>query len=200
MRRLLVLLVLLAAVPARGQAGYGGGAPRDGVVRTDVRRVYYDVEGRSEEDLLQAMSRGGPEWEGRRYFGLTTSEVRYAYWKVPAATGCDLEGIEVTSAITISLPKWRPMAGTPYALERSWRQFERALALHEDGHRRLLVEEAEQIRLVLAGLRTETCAEMDAKARQEVERVRDGYGALHRSYDARTEHGRTQGAQWPLGQ
>ena len=196
---LLACTLLLAAVPARAQAGYGGGTPRSGGARADVQRVYYQVQGRSEDDLLQAMLRVGPEWEGRRFFGLTTSEVRYAYWKTPSAAGCALTEIEVTSAITITLPQWRPMPGTPYTLERAWRQFERALGLHEDGHRQLLVEEAERIRLVLAGLRTPTCGEMDEMARQEVERVRQGYGAFHRSYDARTEHGRTQGAVWPLG-
>jgi predicted secreted Zn-dependent protease len=200
MRLLLcAFLALLPAGPVLAQ-GYGGGTSSHGIARADVQHRYYEVQGRTAADLLQAMLRGGPEWEGQRFFGLTTSEVRYAYGKTPTATGCDLTDIVVTSAIAIMLPQWRPLPATPYALERDWRQFERALRHHEDGHRRLLEQEAEQIRLVLAGLRTTTCETMDAEARGEVERVRQSFAGLHRSYDARTEHGRTQGALWPLGQ
>jgi predicted secreted Zn-dependent protease len=196
---LLLLAAFAMAAPVRGQAGYGGGMDSRGVARPSVQYFYYNVQGRSEADLLQAMLQSGPEWEGRRFFGLTTSEVRYAYVKVLTATGCDLTEVVVTSNITVTLPRWRPQPGTPYALERAWRQFERALRHHEDGHRRMLEEEAEQIRLVLVGLRTPTCDAMDETARHQVERVRRGYADLHRGYDARTEHGRTQGAQWPLG-
>src|SRR5690606_12396667 len=198
-RLFLAVLALLLAVPAYAR-GHGGGTPAHGVVRATTQHMYYEVQGRTEHDLLQAMLRGGPEWEGQRFFGLTTSEVGYSYAKVSAATGCDLAEIVVTSAITITLPRWQPLAGTPYALERDWRRFERALRHHEDGHRRLLEEEAEQIRTVLAGLRTPTCAAMDAEARREIEHVRRSFATLHRSYDERTDHGRTQGAQWPLGQ
>lgn len=198
-RLLLGLLAVLLAAPAYAQ-GYGGGTPAQGVVHANVQQHYYEVQGRSASDLLHAMLRSGPEWEGQRYFGLTTSEVRYAYTKVATATGCDLTDIVVTSNITVTLPQWRPLSGTPYALERDWRQFDRALRLHEDGHRQLLVQEAEQIRLLLAGLRTPACETMDGQARQEVEHVRQSFATLHRSYDERTEHGRTQGAFWPLEQ
>ena len=189
---------LLCSAPVQAQ-GYGGGAAASaGVVRANVQHRYYEVQGRSEADLLHAMLEAGPEWEGRRFFGLTTSDVRYSYWKTPTDTGCDLSDIVVTTAITITLPRWQSPRDTPYALERQWRQFERALRYHEDGHRRLLEEEADQIRLALAGLRTPMCDAMDAEAHAAVARVREGYGPRHRDYDGRTDHGRTQGAQWPL--
>jgi predicted secreted Zn-dependent protease len=190
-------VLLSASVQAQG---YGGGTPSNGVVQTTVQHRYYEVQGLSEADLLHAMLQEGPEWEGRRFFGLTTSDVRYSYWKTPTDTGCDLADIVVTTAVTITLPRWQPPRGTPYALERKWRQFERALRYHEDGHRRLLEEEADQIRLALATLRRPTCDGMDAEAHAAVQRVRAGYGTRHRGYDGHTDHGRTQGAQWPLPQ
>ena len=193
-----VLLVLLAAAPAAAQAGYGGGTDYDGEARARVQLRSYEVQGRSEGDLLQAMLRSGPEWESERYFGLTTSEVRYAYWKTPVAGGCELTGIVVTSAIMITLPRWEPRPGSPYALERAWRLFDRALRIHEDGHRRLIEEEGEQIRRALAALQTPSCDTMDGEAQRLVERIRQQYSELHHGYDRRTEHGRTQGAQWPI--
>lgn len=183
-------------MPARGQ-GYGGADDRGGV-RTDVRHRYYAVQGRSEADLLEAMRRSGPEWEGRRFFGLTASEVRYAYGRAARATGCALADLVVTMTITVTLPQRQPEQGVPPELERDWHLFEHALRLHENGHRRLLEEEAEQIRLALAGTRAPSCDAIDAEARQAVEQVRRSYATRHTDYDARTEHGGTQGARWPL--
>lgn len=193
---LLLLLFALAALPVRAQNSYPGGST--GYVHSDVRVQYYDIQGRSANDLLQGMLRGGPEWQGRRYFGLTNTEVRYSYTRVPTTTGCDLTDIEVRLAITITLPRWQPFSGTPYHLERAWHQFDRALQHHEAGHQRLAEEEGEMIRRTLVGMRTPTCEEMDAEAQQQVERVRATYNSLHRGYDSRTEHGRSQGAIWPM--
>ncbi|HLT48502.1 MAG TPA: DUF922 domain-containing protein [Rubricoccaceae bacterium] len=199
MRPLLVLLVLAAlARPASAQGGGVPGGVPGGVQRT-LEVVYYDVQGRSEQDLLQAMLRQGPSWEGHRYFGLTQSEVRYTYWKQESVTGCVLSNIAVYLKITVTLPRWQPTPGTPYAMERNWRQFERALRNHEDGHRRLAEEEAEMIRRMLTGLRAPSCAGVDALAEQQAAQIQQSYGGLNRAYDERTEHGRSQGALWPLG-
>ena len=193
---LFVLLCVLFVLPVQAQSAYPGGST--GIVRKDVRVQYYDIQGRSADDLLQAMLRQGPDWQGQRYFGLTNTEVRYSYERVPTTTGCDLSRIEVQLGITVTLPRWRPMPGTPYALERAWHQFERNLRGHEAGHQQLAEEEGEMIRRILAAVRTPSCETMDAEARRRVDEVRATYNDLHHGYDTRTEHGRSQGALWPM--
>lgn len=193
MRFLLVLLAALMAAPA--VVAQGGGVP--GAVQRTLDVVYYDFRARSEQDILQAMIRQGPTWEGQRYFGLTQSEVRYSYVRQESVTGCFLSNVSVQLKVTMTLPRWRPEAGVPYALERDWRQFERALRSHEQGHQRLAEEESEMIRRMLIALRAPSCAGIDDLARQQATRIQDTYSGLNRNLDAQTEHGRSQGAIWP---
>jgi predicted secreted Zn-dependent protease len=155
------------------------------------------VAGRSQADLLAAMQRWGPVWEGRRFFGLTNTELRYAYRHVSGGGRCHPDRVVVTLNVAVTLPRWGIPRGTPYALERDWRHFERALRGHEDGHRRLAEEEAAALRRVLIALRAPACDGLDAEAGQAARALRARYADAHREYDRRTDHGRAQGAAWP---
>lgn len=192
--RLLSLALLLAAAgvhaqPARPAADEG--------VRLALTTRYYDVSGRSAGDLLAAMQRLGPRQGSEAFFGLTNSELEYTYRYASVRGRCRTQNVVVTVGLTLTLPRWTIPRGTPYALERDWRRFERALRTHEDGHRRLAEDEAAALHRALATLSAPTCAALDTAARQQAESVRARYGTTHRTYDARTQHGRTQGAVWP---
>ena len=191
---LFFLLPLLSAWGAQAQTSARG----TGGVRLSEEIRYYDIVGRTENDLLQAMLRGAPLYEGTRYFGLTSTEVRYTYWKTPTSTGCDLTDVEVQLRVVTTLPRWRPYSGTPYEVERKWRSFDRALQIHENGHKQFALEEADMIWRALRGLRAPSCEAMDGEARRIATRIRDTYVLRHNAYDARTDHGSTQGATWPL--
>lgn len=191
---LFFLLSFLGALSARAQTSARG----TGAVHLSEEVRYYDIVGRTENDLLQAMLRGGPVSGGSRYFGLTSTEVRYTYWMTPTSIGCDLANIEVHLRVVTTLPRWRPYSGTPYEVERKWRSFDRALLIHENGHKQFALEEADMIRRALGGLRTPSCEAMDAEARDIASRIRDTYVLRHNAYDARTDHGTAQGAVWPL--
>ncbi|MDX1439009.1 MAG: DUF922 domain-containing protein, partial [Rubricoccaceae bacterium] len=111
---------------------------------------------------------------------------------------CSLRDIQVYLEVTITLPLWEPMSGTPFDVERAWRSFDRALRRHELGHKQLAMQEAEMIRRSLVGLRTSSCDTIDEEARAISGRIRQTYQNLHHDYDRQTDHGRTQGATWPL--
>lgn len=188
----------MASLGANSQTVRPVSTDDDGQVHVVENIRYYDITGRTEGDLLNGMVRLGPSWNGERYFGLTRTDVRYTYWKTPKPTGCDLTEIQVYLEVTVTLPRWQPMSGTPFQLERSWRSFDYALRQHELGHQRLAVEEAEMIRRSLASLRTASCNAIDAQARSQASRIRETYQSLHHDYDHHTDHGRTQGAVWPM--
>jgi predicted secreted Zn-dependent protease len=166
-------------------------------VRTTVDVHYYDVAGRSERDLLVAMQRSGPQWAGRRFFGLTNTALQYGYRHATDARSCRPLEVSILVEVTVTLPRWDRPAGTPYALDRDWRGFERALRGHEDGHRRLAEQEAATLDRELGVLRAPTCADLDAAANRLADAVRARFAARHHAYDRETEHGRSQGAAWP---
>jgi len=190
----LFLLSLLSTLGAQAQTSARG----TGAVHLSEEVRYYDIVGRTENDLLQAMLRGAPLYEGTRYFGLTSTEVRFTYRKASISTGCDLTDIEVYLRVVTTLPRWRPNRGTLYEVERRWRSFDRALRIHENGHKQFALEEADMIWRALRGLRTPSCEAMDAEARRIAVRIRDTYSFRQNAYDSRTDHGTTQGAVWPL--
>jgi predicted secreted Zn-dependent protease len=179
------------AQPARPAAAGGDG------VRLAVSVRPYEVTGRSAQDLLAAMQERGPRHGDRSFFGLTTSELRYAYRYGTRGGRCSADEVAVTVNLTVTLPQWTPPRGTPYALEREWRVFERALRGHEDDHRRIAEEEAATILRALGALRAPTCEALDAEARRQAEDIRARYAVVHQDFDRRTSHGRTQGAVWP---
>ncbi len=195
-RALLVLFLLpilgsastLAQTTARGT----------GSVHFDDQVRYYDINGRTERDLLQGMMTRAPMSEGTRFFGLTSTEVRYTYRRAETSIGCDLSDVQVYLRVVTTLPRWQPYSGIPYELERRWRSFDRSLQIHENGHKQLALEEADMIRRALDSVRTPSCSTMDNEARNVATRIRDTYLRRHDAYDARTDHGSTQGAIWPL--
>lgn len=177
--------------PVRNPTWTGAG------VRRTLDVHYYEVAGRSVQDLLVAMQRLGPESDGRRYFGLTTTALQYAYGHRTDARGCRPDHVVLLLNVTTALPRWGIAPGTPYELERDWRHFERALRTHEDGHRRLAEEEAAALHRALTSLIGATCEEVDARARALAATTRARYAAVHGAYDEQTGHGRSQGAAWP---
>ncbi len=189
---ILLTPLLLQSPQAQTSARGTGGV----LLNEDVR--FYDIVGRSENDLLQAMLGGGPVSNGGRFFGLTSTEVRYTYYKTQTSIGCDLTDVQVHLGIVTTLPRWRPYSGTAFEVERKWRSFERALQIHENGHKQFALEEADMIHRALESLRMTSCDAMDAEARRVATRIRETYVRRHNAYDARTDHGTTQGAVWPL--
>jgi predicted secreted Zn-dependent protease len=179
------------------QAGDERPVPPGTGVRTTVDVQYYDIAGRSERDLLIAMQRSGPQWAGRRFFGLTNTALQYGYRHAVEPRTCWPVDVSILVEVTVTLPRWESPHGTPYALDRDWRAFERALRRHEDGHGRLAEQEAAALDRELGGLRAATCVELDAYANQLADDVRARFAAQHEAYDRQTEHGRSQGAAWP---
>ncbi|HYE96262.1 MAG TPA: DUF922 domain-containing protein [Rubricoccaceae bacterium] len=179
--------------PVRSSAA--GGV--SGALRTNVEQEFYPVQGRSEGDLLHSMLTRGPVWGERRFFGLTTTAVRYTYRRVPSRGGCTLSDVVVHLDVTVTLPRWTPPRGAPYALERDWAAFRTALERHEDGHRRLAVSFGEAIRSMLTLARTASCETMDAEVGRRVASLQSHFDRQQRDYDAATDHGASEGARWP---
>jgi len=186
------------AHPVQDARGATVGASSAGTgVRTTVEVRYYDVDGRSVQDILAAMHRDGPQWQGRRFFGLTNTTLQYGYRHAYDGERCAPFQQAVLVEVVVMLPRWRTPRNTPYDLERDWRAFDRALRQHEDGHRRLAEDEGATLDLELGRLRAPNCAALDTAAATLADAVRAHYGAEHASYDRHTEHGRSQGASWP---
>ena len=166
-------------------------------VETSLSTRTYPVEGGTPEAVLASMARHAPRADGEVFFGLTEAEMGLHYQPVPDGSECVLTGIEVSLALTVTLPDWAPPPDAAPELVRSWTLFRRALAGHEERHREIAEAGAASIVRALDGLRRSSCTVVADEARRRLERVEIEIDAAQRRYDSETGHGRTEGAVWP---
>lgn len=171
-------------------------APMAGRVRTRAETVYYAIEGTSRADLSAALRTRGPNLRGRRFFGMTEWEVSAGYRPVEEGGACRIDGLTVEVAITTHLPRWNRSVAVPASLRASWERFLHALDQHEHGHRVLAEEAGEAIRHRLLATTAPACDGLDLAAQRAMAAVMQEYEARNHAYDAKTGHGRTQGAIW----
>lgn len=212
---LVILSAGAFALGARAPAGPAGPTPRGAVgartesaggerlpFRTGVRTVRsaetYPVAGETAEALLRALLAAGPKTEDGAYFGLTTAETDVRYQTVESAGGCRIDGVEVDLRVVVTLPAWDPPPGASQPLRRDWGQFLAALRRHEDEHGAIAERSAAVLYRSVSEVRRPTCDAAVAAGRQLVGRLQAEGEAAHRRFDEATDHGRTQGAAWPL--
>jgi predicted secreted Zn-dependent protease len=163
---------------------------RDGVTERHDPPRYYDVYGHRAAEVNAQMDRctPTPPWRGeaRWYFNYT-----FAY--SPAGGGCAMTHVSVGIHTAVSLPRWSASAGDAPGLADAWRAFSSGLMTHERGH----VTRADAwARTMLADLEALT-GSCDAMVGLAATRFADDLAAANRAevdYDARTQHGVTQGA------
>lgn len=158
----------------------------------------YAVTGETVDDVLRSLLDRGPREGDDIFFGLTETALDVRYDPREISGGCIIEGTEVDLALVVTLPEWMPAPGTDPALLRDWGRFRRALAAHEERHQAIALGGAEAAYRAVAGLYRDSCEEAVAEARGRLERLGVEVSAAHRRYDADTNHGRREGAAWPV--
>ena len=167
-------------------------------LETSLDVVTYAVQGRTAGEVLTSMRAGAPSADGVTYFGMTASEIDVRFRTIQVAGGCRLDGVEVDLDVTMTLPDWDPDGPTDYAVRRDWARFASALRRHEDGHRDRAVAGAEAVADALADVVRPTCPEVDAEGRRLAREAQARTAAEQERYDDQTDHGRTEGAMWPI--
>src|SRR5262245_29320142 len=159
--------------------------------RTTV--LYYDVHGRTIEELRADMNRLGPKIDGANFVGETRAPMRWS-WHTRSIGGvsCSIRDVSVGVTAEITLPRWTPPADTEPGLVAEWKRFMDALEAHEAGHKDISAKAGREIIDRVQGL-SGLCSQIDARgndiARSIVERAHE----QQQAYDAETRHGLTQG-------
>jgi len=145
--------------------------------------THYEVSGASGDEVYDNMRAGAPSVDGEPMAGVT----RFS-WSYQAADCTRLEQAQISTGIETSMPHWVNFAQGSEALQAEWLSFYNALLVHEDGHREELVEltavNEEKVR---------TATECE-QANEEVTANHASFRDRNLTYDAETDHGRTQGA------
>jgi predicted secreted Zn-dependent protease len=152
--------------------------------------IYYDVGGSTESEIRDQLNVSAPVGkDGFRGDALTTWDIRWT-WDGYGNDSCDLNSVKVTYDIRVQFPRWTPSADVSQKLRTKWNSYIAALTAHEKGHVDNVVANFPN---VVNAIRRGTCSTADARAQDILTAIRQN----DLDYDARTNHGATQGAIFP---
>jgi len=106
--------------------------------------------------------------------------------------------LEIKTSIAITVPQWDPTSEAEDRLKQRWQLYEAALLAHEDGHKRIALAAAKEIKTRLKKLKpASTCAQLEAVINRTANKVIEEFRQREKVYDERTNHGRAEGAVFP---
>ncbi len=157
---------------------------------------YYDVQGSCENDLIRDLGKKGIPWDdGKRYESVTSWHVKWHYGYSADSQACSADGFQVNVDIVFRYPRWLRTEHAPLTLAEKWSSYMENLIVHENEHRDMAVEAAEDLSRVISEMPpATTCSDLDRAVRalshERMKKLNDD----ERHYDEATNHGATQGA------
>ena len=186
MHRLLYAIVLVAfGTPALAH-----------VVEKEVRE-FYDVRQSAGMSLLDALNATSPVREkGQTFHGHTAWEIRWNFrWQVSGAGLCEITSATTHVSVKMTLPR---LVMSTKETNAQFQNYYPALLAHEQGHGRNAIDAAHQIDRAIAGLRPMSdCQALEREANRTGLAMLNSARQRDIEYDAKTQHGCTQGACLP---
>jgi len=178
-----------------------------GTVNIKRQTLFYDVTGRTQEQLRMELDAKGPlnEKLEKRFDARTDWRVDWSELKADpefAKRGLHrLTRWQIDLSIRVTLPRWKDKdAGLPF-LQRQWTVYQHKLQLHEAKHVQIAEAMAEaldrEFKSVAFSEVYPSPERLAAALKKRADKIIQKYEREHFLYDHRTRHGRTQGAHFP---
>jgi len=186
LRRFLPLFALLAALPADAVD----------VIRDNQT---YTVQGDNAEEIRASLDRQGPidPSSGRRFDAYTRWYLEWHFDSQNSWQGCEIARVWTQIRVTTVMPRHGSPSALPEPHRQEWTRYLQRLTFHEEGHVRIPSDAAREIETALNHLRRPDCASLEREATRLGNEALQRARATERSYDAQTDHGRSQGARFP---
>lgn len=158
---------------------------------------YFDVHGSTARELRAEMNRIGPVADnGVRGDAYTRWRIDWRFDLTQRGPECIASNFEIDLAVTMTLPRWVAPPGASADLVALWDRYSAAMRLHEDGHHRIALAAAYEVKRRLeAESREKSCKALENKLNSAADAVLDEYRARQAEYDRATDSGRTQGTR-----
>lgn len=167
---------------------------------SDFNVVTYNVIGKTVSEIsksLDANAMPDPSEPGSRYYALTRWQLAGDWSVRPTLRGCEVSSGRVSVKITMTLPLHTSSGASTDTLNR-FNTFVEKTTLHESGHVEITLQGAREYQRALGNYpAAPTCSALDAQLNDLFRRSFDAIHRANREYDAKTQHGRTQGAVFP---
>lgn len=164
--------------------------------KDSFRIEYFTVRGATPRELRTDLNRLGPVGEtGIRGDAYTEYRIAWKFSMNLKDGTCRALDANVDLEVTMRLPRWERPDGVPADLGQTWDHFSAVLREHEDGHHRIAVAAAQEVRRKL-GKRSSasSCEALKKKLDGTVDKVLREYRSKQAGFDADTDFGRKQTA------
>lgn len=168
--------------------------PAFAAAEDSFRIDYFTIRGATTREMRADLKRLGPVGE-TGIIGDAYTEYRIA-WQFSMAFksgSCRAEDVNVDLDVTMLLPRWEQPASVSPELIQTWDRFSAVLREHEDGHHRIAIAAAKDVRRALGKrVRAASCDTLKARLNDAANAVLSDYRSKQADYDARTDFGRNQ--------
>ncbi len=161
---------------------------------------YYDVTGNTPQEIRQDLNRIGPLTDaGRQRFDAVTNwYVRWRYNYARTSQSCSISSVSLTVEVAIKMPRLAPSPNRLAMVTSAFEDFAKNLMTHEKGHAQNGIDIARRIEEGIRKLPPESsCEQLGQIANALGNSLIKEANRADIEYDARTQHGRTQGARFP---
>lgn len=154
---------------------------------------YYPVSSPTSRELPASLNRATPiRQNGAPFHGYTESRIRWRFWWKEENRSCSIVRVEVLVDITFTLPR---LEDSPAEVHEVWKRWYPKLVDHENGHRNNALAAARRLEEGIRRLPANPdCRALERRANALGNEVIDELAGIDREYDARTNHGETDGA------
>lgn len=174
-------------------------APNDSIKIIDK---YYDIEGRTADELRAAMNMKRPNIDKHPYDAVTLWHIDWSYktTNLPISGFCKLYDVAVKTTITKMYPRWIHQGSDTEKLRIKWENYRFILVeIHEKEHVQNGIAAGNEIERMLISIPAviASCSEIIKIANREANRIIKQHADWDDQYDKDTHHGITQGAVFP---
>lgn len=166
----------------------------------DEQRNYYPIHGSNSQELRAQMNTYGPLVKGKHFDGQVKWYVHWNYhwFHDLGKQNCAITSVDVSVLIQHSIPQWENAAESDKETQDKWRNYLSHLELHESGHATNGKQAAEDIeKALLSTAPKPSCDQLKNELDTTAQNLIKQHEAWDVEYDAKTEHGRSQGAVFP---
>lgn len=159
---------------------------------------FYFVTGSTEQELRDSMDNFGPKDDFRRNDALTSWDIYWDYDYEEKDNLCSLKNLKVDLKIVYTYPKFDNLEKVNDNLKAKWNKFLISLKLHETGHKNIAVEGANNVLRGLLVIKSyNSCDILDKEVENKAQSIISELKNKEEQYDIETEHGNTQGTDFP---
>lgn len=160
--------------------GFGSAAVAKPVQTT--RYTYYTVSGDSAVEIYDAMIKRGPNVNGAKAYAATSATTTQD-GKLLQSSSCQIEDYRLKLSFVIKLPKIKNERVLPASDRKQWQNFSAFLKAHEETHRQIWLDCAEDLERKVQAIKARSCSEADAKATKLWDKMRAACGKKHEAFD-----------------